>query len=265
MKTTALILGLLSTVALPAWAQNDAELRAVTFGGAFGAYAGTYFGTRDGGTGFFSASSTSRQGGYAQAAASASLADGKLHAAAFTSQLPCSRAGCSTHVSTSAAAIYWDTVTFMNGRSAGLADVAVSVDGSLSPLGGNASVRWFMGDRPRDFWSNPNRHTELHTLSTGTTAIGDELLVPLGESTYFIYAALYTAADSLFTDDGYGYSGYADFGNTLHFNWTLPEGVVVRSASGQFMTSAVPEPASGLMALTGLGALLARRRVQRAG
>lgn len=211
---------------------------------------------------FFSASSTSRPGGYAQAAASASLADGTLHAAAFTSQFPCSLAGCSTHVATSGAAIYLDTVTFVNGDAAGLADIALSIDGSLSQLGGKASVRCFMGDRPGNFWQDPNRHTELHALPIGTTVIGDDRLVPLGESTYFIYAALYSEEDTLFNKDGYGYSGYFDFGNTLPFNWTLPEGVVVRSASGQFMTSAVPEPASGLMVLTGLGALLARRRMR---
>lgn len=64
----------------------------------------------------------------------------------------------------------------------------------------------------------------------------------------------------LFTTAGGGASSL--FGSTSHFALNLPSNVTYTSASGVFLTSAVPEPATTLLWALGLGGvgLLARRR-----
>lgn len=233
--------------------------------GSFGSYSGAYRGSANGGQGALSSESTSRPDPYSQSWAASSLVDGQLHARAITRQQPCTRAECSTTTFASAGAYYWETITFSNDRAAGDARLLLSIDGTLSPLGGQAAVRWFAGFKPADFWRDPSAYAPRTDLASGTTLIGDDLLVPLGQVTYFIYAQLVVTADSYFYGPGNpnpGHVGFADFGNTLHFNWTLPEGVTYRSASGHFMT-AVPEP--GSLAMMALGLVgVAAVRVRRA-
>jgi hypothetical protein len=222
----------------------------------FGSYAGTSGASRSGGEASFSAmANTPSYYKYSYAWAQAGLGDGTLHAA--SSATPCP--GCHAKTGAQSLASYWDTVTFSNGQNLGLARLSVTIDGTLTP-GGNALAfaRFYVGDAKADFFDRLNDYAPSVQLQSGTTVLGDELALPLGDRTYFIYAELYTSAVAL------PYAGSpntsADFGNTLHFNWVLPEGVTTSSASGQFMTSAVPEPTSALLLACGLGGLWLRRR-----
>jgi len=226
----------------------------------FGSYAGTTGGARSGGEGSFSAmANTPSYYKYSYAWAMAGLGDGTLHAA--SSATPCP--GCHAKTGAQSLASFWDTVTFRNGQNLGLAKLSVSIDGSLTP-GGNAraSARFYIGAPKADFFDRLNDYAPAVALQSGTTVLGDELAIPLGNRTFFIYAELSTSAIAL------PYAGSpntsADFGNTLHFNWTLPEGMTTSSASGQFMTTAVPDPSTWTMAGAGillLGWLGRRRRV----
>ena len=85
---------------------------------------------------------------------------------------------------------------------------------------------------------------------TGVYALGNAAQ-PLGFSQY------------LFTSGGG--SGAALFGSTSHFALSLPADVTYTSASGVFLTSAVPEPASPWLWALGIGGLgLLKRRSRSA-
>jgi hypothetical protein len=252
-------LTLLLAVAASAWLAV-APAQAAT--PKYGAYAGVYAGGRSGGEGSFDAmaNTSAHNAKYAYGWAQAALGDGTLHAAASATPCP----GCHAKTGTSSLARYWDTVTFRNGQNLGLVELGVAIDGTLTP-GGNAqaSARFYVGPARADFFERLDTYAPSVSLKSGTTLLGDELLVPLGEATYFVFAELYTSAVAL------PYAGSpntsADFGNTLHFHWTLPEGVTASSMSGQFMTAAVPEPSTWAMAGVGLAMLGWLQRRRRAG
>ncbi|WP_457322616.1 PEP-CTERM sorting domain-containing protein [Roseateles sp. P5_E11] len=227
----------------------------------YGSYAGTTGGNRSGGEGSFSAmANTPSYYKYSYAWGMAALSDGTLHAA--SSAIPCP--GCHAQTGAESLARFWDTVAFHNGQNLGLANLTVSIDGTLTPGGyAQAWARFYVGDPKADFFDHLNDYAPAMQLKSGTTVLGDELAIPLGNSKVFIYAELHTSAVAL------PYAGSpntsADFGNTLHFNWTLPDGVMTSSASGQFMTAAaVPEPSSWMMAGAGL-LVLVRLQRRRAG
>jgi hypothetical protein len=254
-------LTLSSALAQTSVAPGDASPLAAAQGGTFGTWAGTYRGNSDGGIGAYGAESTSAADPYARGWAAGSLATAALHASAVTSPQPCSWVNCRTTSEAIATVAFWDTITFVNGQNTGLAPVRLVVDGTRSVSGSWTGLHWYMGRMPSDFWRDTSRYTEFTELFSGTTEVGDDLLVPLGETTWFIYARMTVQAASYGWNGGGSTPGFADFGNTLHVQWTLPEGVSFSSASGQFM-SAVPEPASVLPMLAGLAVLGAWRQAR---
>lgn len=210
-----------------------------------------------GGEGAFQAShsyTTPRKNGFAMA----SLATGSLHASAGAAQVPCGHCGDygDGKSGVQSRAVYWDTVSFSNGVNMGMADISLTVSGQLSTLGASAWVRWYIGPPKADFFQRIGSYAELHELGSGTTVIEDDVYVPLGEATYFVYAELVASAVATTT-----YSSYASFGNSLYFNWTLPPGTTSSSASGTFLSaSPVPEPASLALMLGGLAPIAWRSR-----
>lgn len=244
----------LATLA-PAQAQTTA-LRPVS-----GAWAGTYFGPTSGGEGHATASSAVFEPRWgADGSASATLANGQLHSRSVVPQLRCVTPACDTRSGMISVARYWDTITFHNGEFAGRADLSLSIDGVLAGSFAQATVRWFVSASPPpvDFFNKLQTYAPAQVLGSGTTVIDDGLALPLGDTTMFVFAELHTQAmGTTFSNS------VADFGNTLHFNWTLPAGVTTSSASGVFMT-AVPEPGGVALMLAGLGAIcvLMRQRAQ---
>jgi hypothetical protein len=223
-------------------------------GGSFGTWAGTYRGASSGGAGAYSAESTSVADPWARGWGAGSLATAALHASAITSPRPCGWANCRMTTEAMATVAFWDTITFVNGQNTGLAPVRLVVDGMRSTSGSWTGLHWYMGRMPSDFWQDTSRYTKRTELFSGTTEVGDDLLVPLGETTWFIYARMSVQAATTCYIGTCTEPGFADFGNTLHVRWTLPEGVAFRSASGQFM-SAVPEPGSAALLAAGVGLL----------
>jgi hypothetical protein len=223
----------------------------------FGAYASVYY-DRDGGEGSYTASSTDFNR-FTSGTASASLGHGTLHSFAAAVGTEC-RPTC-FKTSTMSVARYWDTITFKNGQNLGLADLNLRIDGKLAGYFAQASVRWYRAQAaPVDFFERLDYWAPAQRLTSGNTVIDDGLAIPLGNTTTFVFAELYTTAKGTVLGDS-----VADFGNTLHFEWVLPEGVTATSASGLFMTAPttpVPEPETYALMVAGLAAVgfVARRR-----
>lgn len=259
-----------ATLALGLSALAAAPAHALATFGTYAAVSGVGFSIDDGGSGSFASSrAISLDNGYSaiNAYGAADLAGGKLHASSFASRGPCTPnpplSSCDGVGAASRAAM-WDQVTFLQKdggpiENISLIPVSIAIDGHLAGHGANASYRSYYGyDANYDVDA-----LEWVSLTDGTTESLDNLFVPLTAAPMFIYIELRTDAS---TDGSLGTFSLADFGNTLHFNWELPEGVVAQSASGVFMTdvaSAVPEPATWALMISGFaltGSALRRRR-----
>lgn len=222
----------------------------------FGAFVSVLSGGMEGGEGHSSAA-RSHASAYTRATGSAALADGALHSFASALRPPCER--CS-RTGAQGTVAYWDTVTFHNGINISLlANTGLRIDGVLDGAFAQAGYRWYFGSPKTDFFERLNDYAPGHALRNGDTLVDDGLIVPIGGTrTYFVYAELSTYAQGTTLGDS-----VADFGNTLRFQWTLPEGLSVRSASGVFMSATpVPEPSSWALMLAGLAgtATIAGRR-----
>jgi hypothetical protein len=241
------------------------------FTGAFGSMSFAYAAgrsTEDGGSLHFLSSQTAETfvtrynvpGILFSASSSSSLLDGTLHADALAgSCAPSCYFGSNSSIAGGEATL-WEHVTVVGGTSDQLIPMRLRIDGTQGGLG-YGQIRYYVGNQnPFTVWNR--------TLSQGWQVLGQsgqrdvDVVIDLGSvgayGSFGIYIDLDTYAGSIMSG-----TSFADFGHTVHFEWDLPQGVTFTSASGQFMTAAVPEPGTWALMLGGLAAVgrLARRRL----
>jgi hypothetical protein len=166
-------------------------------------------------------------------------------------------------VGSMAHAAMWDTIELFQ-----LADDVPVVENTLIPLelsidgvldgDAQAKFRFFYGDRDALDLDN----LAWFDLNEGVNFYNDIMLIPpVGRQ--FVYIELFTSSSAEGGANGFS---QADFSHTLHFNWTLPDGIYAQSASGVFLsqTAAVPEPGAWALMIIGFGLSGAALRRQRA-
>lgn len=253
-----LILALVFSPTLNAWATGAQPM------GTSGVYARAA-GQTVGGLGQAGATNS-----YAQvnvkAEASASLVDGSLHAYSWSSNNPTLPKGCRPDMlqcnwGTSAEAWYYDKITLQADETTVPGSIVTwmwSVTGSTTRgkwwSGSSATSYFYIGTNPEGWRTAPLLDVKYQSRDVTSTFIAPEDGHAL---TLYIYGSLSTFAEG---------GAVADYSHTARFNSTLPTGVTATSASGHFMTAAVPEPSTYGLMLAGLAVLpLARWRLARRG
>jgi hypothetical protein len=199
------------------------------------------------------------------ATASNDAMDGTLHARAEAST--CGNVTtCRGHSSTNGASTaYWETLSLENGSKPAAIPMSLRVDG-FARNSAYSAVRYFVGNSHIDLsYFNWQPSSGWHYMAVGPGQKDFDLRFDLGTwdmlegLDVFVFVELYAVAGN----NSFG-DAIADFGHTARFNWTVPEGTRIRSASGQFMTGApvatVPEPASWALSLLGLAVVVGSAR-----
>lgn len=200
------------------------------------------------------------------ATASASMRNGTLRASARSALTPPRLTG---NWGVTASAQYWTKVQVFPGilsdpNEPTYIDWKFTIDGSMGPgrFGGSrgGQLQYYFGIDEERFDRGGNY---MRLTNSDTVRLSGRLELGASPVTLFYYGYLNVWA--------YG-SAYADFGNTMRFEWSIPEGATYTDASGQFVAPtiqaaalATPEPASLTLFAAGAGALgVAVRRRTRA-
>lgn len=166
-----------------------------------------------------------------------------------------------TNYSATSVVEVWDTIELhQSNNPANFVPLSLKVHGA-STSGGTATVRYLFTE-----WSNAISGSQWNartmTGHNGWAEVSDKLfLSPLsGWQTYVIGLQLRVEAPSGTIPNA---AVYSNFGNTIHFQMNLPNGMQYRSASGVFepqSIQAVPEPGTLAALAVGAGVLIRRRR-----
>ena len=199
--------------------------------------------------------SYSRGGEYWAASGSANMDDGALKAVATTGAR--GPKGCHPwfcDYRTSAVASAWDVIELINTTDElQIINYSFEANGVASKGdwgGAGGFTRHYFGGVESKWFT-----AEQIDITHAPYSMAAQLRLEPGQRQLFYSFAAIGASAS----DG----GNADFGHTMRFNWTLPDGVTYESASGSFMAGAgVPEPTTWAMMLMGFGLIgyAARRR-----
>jgi hypothetical protein len=185
-----------------------------------------------------------------------------VHAYAWTSENPDLPSYCTVYTcswQTYASVSVWDTVVITpSANSTEKLDYAFTINGykKRGPWaygdGATAMSSYYVGTT-KDAWYRPTT-TYLTNQPIKVTGRAE---ARNGEPiTLYVFSELSVSARS---------GGMADYSQSMHFHWNLPEGWTYTSSSGRFSAAPmpVPEPASTALMLCGLFgmAALERRRV----
>jgi hypothetical protein len=185
-----------------------------------------------------------------------------VHAYAWTSENPTLPAYCTVYTcswQTYATVSVWDTVTIMPSAGSNESlDYAFKIDGYKKrgpwAYGDGASARssYYIGTDSNGWYAPTTR-----SLSNGKVSVSGTAQARNGQPiTLYIFGELSVSARS---------GAMADYSQSMHFHWNLPQGWTYTSSSGRFSAAPlpVPEPATNALALCGLlgMAALERRRV----
>lgn len=199
-------------------------------------------------------------------ASSSSLLDGTLHVSANAGAWGPNATNYTSSYLAGAGTAMWDRITVGADEGTHLIPLRLRVDGAITDAAA-AKVRYYVGpnDPFGEFAKDPYQGWKYLNGNPGSVGTRPwDTTFELGsvyvDSAYSgwplnVYFEMVVTAYSSRTS-----GGSADFSHTARFDWDLPEGVTFESASGQFMTTPVPEPATWAMTLLGLALVPAARR-----
>lgn len=151
-------------------------------------------------------------------------------------------------ITRSASAVFWERVVFTTNNENTQLYRSFKVDG-VAGGGGRAQARFYWGYTPTpvsELEKLPN--FGWVELGTGETVLEDAIVPVVPGFPVYIYAELVVSAGTGLAPNDHS---FADFGNTGRFEWELPPGLTVTSASGAFMSEPVPEPSAIALVLVG--------------
>lgn len=256
-KASALVPMLLLAGGALAVPPRETSHGAIATSKAGSSYAPWSFGT-DGGAQHYSASAaslTSSQFASAAASGRASLGTGTIGAYGASE-----RSQGYMDISAQGYAEFWDTVTLSATTNYdGFIPLQFKIDGEA---GGQGKTTYNIQVHDLD---SDRMYYEKWATTTGDVSIDaqiDDIFLSPTEKRRFMVRMYLLADGGLVPFGNFGNSSMADYMNTMHFKWQLPDEVRFTSASGVFNPESiqpVPEPAT--LAALGLGALgLLRRR-----